>query len=195
MIAERRNGGSLDPERLLQWERCRPRLEVYLGSFAGLGREGIDEALQRTLIALWKKGGGLEGEARPWLYRVARNAALDLLRAKRREEGRRLEPRDGPRLEPSLGPRGEERSPVAELPSPYPGPEEGALGAEEETFVASFLASLPDGDRELLALAFAEGMSYPEIAALLGKPLGTVKWKVSELKRRLARRHEKEFGA
>jgi len=177
-----RDRNSLDSERLLLWERSRPSLEVYLQSFSGLGPEGVDETLQRTLIALWEKGGELGADARPWLFRVARNAALDMLRSSQRASSRLLEP----------GLEGPDR--ISILPSSYPGPEDGVLAAEEESLVATFVAGLPDGDRELLALAYAEGMSYPEIAALLGRPLGTVKWKIAELKRRLGRLYRKEFG-
>jgi DNA-directed RNA polymerase specialized sigma24 family protein len=79
------------------------------------------------------------------------------------------------------------------LPSPYPGPETRLLDLEQEAFVSRFLTSLRDRDRELLHLAFAEGLSYPDIASMTRRPLGTVKWKIAALKRQLAARYRKEF--
>jgi RNA polymerase sigma-70 factor (ECF subfamily) len=168
-------------EREAFWDDIRPRLQVYLRSFSGLSPEDAEEALQLTLVEFWRRAPGLGADARAWLYRVARNAAIDALRSGRRR---------GARIAPSM--TGERDAPV-DLPSPYPGPEARLLDLETEAFVARFLGGLDDRDRELLHLAFAEDFSYPAIASLTGRPLGTVKWKIAGLKRRLAERYRKEF--
>lgn len=162
------------------WLGMEPRLAVYLDSFPGLGAEAKEEILQKGLEAYWAKGQGLRDDARSWLYRVVRNAALDALRASARERRRRGELQD--------------MDAIASPPARYPQPEEALIKAEDEAFVSRFLASLPSRDRELLHLAFAEESTYPEIARILGIPVGTVKWRVHALKTRLSRAYEKEFG-
>lgn len=164
------------------WDELRPRLQVYLRSFRGLGPEDAEEVLQLALLAFWKRAPELGDDARSWLYRVARNAAIDALRAGRRR---------GARIAYGAGIAS---GGAADPPSPYPGPEARLLDLERETFVADFLAGLDDGDRELLYLAYAEDFSYRSIASLTGRPLGTVKWKIASLKRVLAARYRKEFG-
>ncbi|MBU0928481.1 MAG: RNA polymerase sigma factor [Spirochaetes bacterium] len=160
------------------WEDARPRLEAYLGSFAGLGAEDVEEILQDVSLVLWRRGAELEPDARAWLYRIARNAAIDALRYRRRRPTAAVSA-DAGGVEPT---------------SPYPGPEERLLEAERDAFVAAFLAGLSDRDREMLYLRAAEDYSYSRIAALVGLPLGTVKWRMAGLKRSLAARYRKEFG-
>jgi len=168
-------------EREAFWDDIRPRLQVYLRSFYGLGPEDAEEVLQLALLAFWKRAPALDGDARSWLYRVTRNAAIDALRAGKRRGA-----------ETSSGAKGA-LDVTVDPPSPYPGPEDRMLDLEREEFVARFLAGLNDGDRELLYLAYAEDFSYRSIASLTGRPLGTVKWKIAGLKRLLAARYRKEF--
>jgi len=168
-------------EREAYWEDIRPRLEVYLQSFAGLGPEDAEDVLQLVVLEFWRRAPGLEADARSWLYRVARNAAIDALRAGRRRGA-------------GMAARAGDRDEAADAPSPYPGPEARLLDLERQAFVVRFLGGLDDRDRELLHLAFAEDFSYPQIGSLTGQPLGTVKWRIAGLKRRLAADYRKEFG-
>ncbi len=183
-----------DSTREAFWRELRPRLELYLRSFSGLSPEDREDVLQRTLLAFLGRLGeppasGLSGaspserfsgDPRAWLYRVARNAAIDAIRAARREErrGRRVHIEQG----------------LSEPESPYRGPEASVLDAAEEAFVTLFLAGLPETDRGLLHLAYAEGLSYPEISEATGRPLGTVKWRMAALKRRLKAAYDKEYA-
>lgn len=166
------------------WQEFRPRLELYLRSFSALSVEDSEDILQRTLASYLERADEASAEApgdhRAWLYRVARNAAIDTVRRLRREErwGRRV----------SIDPG------IAEPESHYEGPEACAMDAAEADFVARFLAALADSDRELLHLAYAEGLAYPEIAAATGRPLGTVKWRMSSLRRRLKSAYDKEYS-
>ncbi len=86
------------------------------------------------------------GSQRGWLFGIARNAALDELRRRRRSA-------------PLLG----------ELPDESaPAPEEEADLAVQRTTVRVALAALAPRDRELVALKFHGGLSNAEIAAVLG---------------------------
>jgi RNA polymerase sigma-70 factor (ECF subfamily) len=91
---------------------------------------------------------------RPWLLGIARHVALDQLRARRRWE------RPGEVVE----------EPVDSSPSP----EEAADQTLRLASLRSALARLDDGPREALLAFHVEGLSYQEIAARLGVPMGTV---------------------
>jgi RNA polymerase sigma-70 factor, ECF subfamily len=85
------------------------------------------------------------GEERAWLFGIARNAALDELRRRRRLATMIAEPAD--RLDP--------------------GAEEGAEVALRRTDVRVALAKLPARERELIGLKFHAGLSNAEIARVL----------------------------
>lgn len=127
-----------------------------------------------ALIAFWRSGLEDAKGARPWLYRVVRNAAIDLLRKKSRS--------------PTLMP-----DPDKTAAWDY-APEELAMSREEAEFMGRFINSLAKPDQELCFLTFAEDLSYPEIAKLTGKALGTIKWRMAAIKRRLCKVYKKELG-
>jgi len=85
------------------------------------------------------------GSARAWLFGIARNAALDELRRRK-------------------------RAATAEMPPPPqdPGPDEAAQLAAERDAVRRALGTLPARDRELIALKYHAGLSNAEIAEVLG---------------------------
>lgn len=85
------------------------------------------------------------GSRRGWLFGIARNAALDELRRRRRTA-------------PLLG----------ELPDDAAGPDEEAEAAVRRTTVRAALAALSPRDRELVALKFHGGLTNAELAAVLG---------------------------
>ncbi|MEA2217939.1 MAG: hypothetical protein QOJ35_565 [Solirubrobacteraceae bacterium] len=86
------------------------------------------------------------GSQRGWLFGIARNAALDELRRRRRSA-------------PLIG----------ELPDELaPAPDEEADEAVRRTTVRAALAALPARERELVALKFHGGLSNAELATVLG---------------------------
>jgi RNA polymerase sigma-70 factor, ECF subfamily len=86
------------------------------------------------------------GEERAWLFGIARNAALDELRRRRRMAALAVDPED-----------------VAGH-----APEDGAEVALRRTAVRSALSELPARDREIVALKFHAGLSNGELAEVLG---------------------------
>jgi RNA polymerase sigma-70 factor (ECF subfamily) len=86
------------------------------------------------------------GEERAWLFGIARNAALDELRRRRRTAALVTEPSD-----------------VAEVEAG-----DGAEVALRRTAVQAALGKLPAREREIIALKFHAGMSNAELARVLG---------------------------
>jgi RNA polymerase sigma-70 factor (ECF subfamily) len=89
------------------------------------------------------------GEERAWLFGIARNAALDELRRRRRLATLAVDPAD-----PESG--GE------------PAVDDQAEVALRRTTVRAALAALPARDREIVALKFHGGLSNDELARVLG---------------------------
>ena len=95
-----------------------------------------------------------EMRLRPWLARIALNAARNSLRARH----------DHADLEA-----------VAEAATPTDGPTRIAERNDERQMWARLLAGLPDRYRLAVALRYVDDLSYPELAETLGRPLGSVK--------------------
>ena len=95
----------------------------------------------------------------PWAYRICVNAVTDELRRRRR----RREVIDG---------EVEARRPPETSP---PSPEEEVIARERLLRLNQDLSGLPDQQRTVFVLARLEGLSYKEIADLMGIPEGTVK--------------------
>ena len=69
------------------------------------------------------------------------------------------------RLEP-VDPQGEEREP--HLPSPQAGPDKVLEGEEVAAKIREILLAIPDNQRTAILLSRQEGMSYQEVAAVIG---------------------------
>jgi RNA polymerase sigma-70 factor, ECF subfamily len=104
---------------------------------------------------------------RVWLYRVARNHCLNLLRAR----GRR---RDRARL-----PSG------SDLAAAGTGTLTRLVEEEDEAVMARSLEALPEPQREALRLRYAEGLSREEIGRVLDVPASVVKSRLYEGLKRL----------
>ncbi len=89
------------------------------------------------------------GEERAWLFGIARNAALDELRRRRRQATLAVDP-------------------VDTISAQEGAAEDHANIALRRTAVRSALAALPPRDREIIALKFHGGLSNDELARVLG---------------------------
>ena len=106
-----------------------------------------------------------------WLFAIARNVAIDLLR--RRRPGGFEEPLE------------EGTQAFDRAPSNLPGALEQLLRSEKAELVQKLLAAQPPVYREILSLRFEEEMKLEEIAELLSVPLGTAKSRLSRALERL----------
>jgi RNA polymerase sigma-70 factor (ECF subfamily) len=102
---------------------------------------------------------------RNWLYRIAINAALDMLRRKPEET---LEDED-----------------VLMMPDQAAGPEMALIEKERVVQLRQALKSLPKAARSVLVLKEYGGLSYQEIASVLDVPVGTVMSRLNYARNRL----------
>lgn len=82
---------------------------------------------------------------------------------------------------------------VRKLLSELPEPETG-IGTETQFSLRQALARLPVSDRLMLTLFYVEGLRGTEIAAALGIPLGTLKSRLFNARRKLKNIYEVEIG-
>ena len=115
-----------------------------------------EDASQETFIQAWLHLSSYRPQTslRNWLYRIAVNAATDMLRKEKR-----ILPNDIEDLH---------------LTDYRPGPESLFSQKEKALLVQKAVLSLPDASRAVLVLKEYEGMSYHEIADALDIPMGTV---------------------
>ncbi len=129
-----------------------------------------DELVQETMITVWNKAGSYDATkagASTWIFTIARNKRIDLLRKLKRHSG------------------------MLDIDDIWPLEDEGAGPFQTlqqrvtEQRVRESLKTLPPAQREVLQLAFMEGKSHSEISAELALPLGTVKSRIRLAMQRL----------
>ena len=128
--------------------------------------EDAEEATQDAFLALWR---GIyrfrqESSLSTWIYRLASNACIDLMRRKKKGAG-------------SVSLDDEEL--FVDAVDPAPQPHEEAERRETQRLLQEGLLSLPAEYRSILLLREIEGLSYSEISAALDLELGTVKSRIS----------------
>lgn len=145
-----------------------PKLAGVLIRMLG-SRDEAEDVLQDVFIKVWNRAGSYDparGQAMGWLIAIARNAALDRLRARPEARGlRRAEAPSDP----------EAPDPVAALPADGPDAE-GMLAARGEAarVVACFGELEPDRAQAVRG-AYLMGLSYAELAKRHGVPLNTMR--------------------
>jgi RNA polymerase sigma-70 factor (ECF subfamily) len=132
-------------------------------------REQALDATQDTFVTAFRKASQFQGNSAlgTWLYRIAVNTCYDQLRRAKR--------RPAQQLPDHLEVVDEQAEEVME-----------SAGYRHEIVAA--LQSLPAEFRSAVVLADIEGMALPEIALVLGVPVGTVKSRVFRGRRLLAQK-------
>lgn len=130
-----------------------------------------EDVFQNTFLQVYTKSGQYEEgrPVRPWLYTIATHQAIDAMRRQGRHQAVSL---DQNREEL---PNGEVRNLVDLLETRGPGPAEQVQGDESRERVRASVESLPEFLRQVVVLAYYQGLKYREIADVLGIPVGTVK--------------------
>ena len=131
-------------------------------AFRHLGdRESSADIAQGTLVRVYERAGGyrLDATFKTWMYKIALNLIRDECRRRRaRRES----------LTSELG--------IADLSAEI-APDSGSLpeNAAMNAMVWQALERLPEERRSAVILKFRQGLTYVEIAKVMGAPVGTVK--------------------
>lgn len=157
---------------------------VFRTALAALGRaEDAEDAAQEAFLVAWQKLPGFRGDAtfRTWLLTITWHKALDRRRRRSQWWRRTQWTSDAIAAE-------HVRHPAEDLAAESATPERAAVARDLARHVAVEIAQLSPKLRDALLLATSGEYSYGEVAALLGIPLGTVKWRVSEARRMITSR-------
>jgi len=146
--------------------RYQYRLPRYLWTLTG-SREAAEDLFQETWIRVLERGHQYNPHWRfeAWLFSIARNLAIDLLRR------RQPESLDAWSLAHPHEDLGEREWPSGHAETPF----EAAAAGEQAEHVQNLLKRLPPEGREVLVLRFQEDMDLSEIAEVVKAPLSTVK--------------------
>ena len=150
---------------------ARHQSAVYRAALAALRvREDAEEVAQDAFIRAWRALDRFRGESsfRTWILRIAWNRAI----SKRRSVAGWLR----------------RATPIADVAEPAAGGDgqHGAVqNAELQAQIVNAIQALSPKLRDALLLAQSEEYQYDEIARMLGVPLGTVKWRISEARRKV----------
>lgn len=139
------------------FDRYALRVKAFLIR-GGTPRDLAEELSQEVMVTVWRKASSFDparASVATWLFTVARNRRIDMIRRQSRP------------------------SPDPEDPlfQPDPDPDGAAIvgAGQRDAVLRAALDRLPPEQREVLTVAFYEGLSQTEIAERLGVPLGTVK--------------------
>jgi RNA polymerase sigma-70 factor (ECF subfamily) len=151
-------------------QRYERELYGYLRRYLGDGNLAED-VFQNTCLQLYLKSGQYEEgrPVRPWLYTIATHQAIDALRRNGRHQALSL---DQAREET---PAGELHNLMELLESRTPEPGDVVQDQERRERVRASVEKLPDFLRQVLVMAYYQGLKYREIADILAIPVGTVK--------------------
>lgn len=162
----------------------RNRRAVFRAALAAVGSPGeADDVTQEAFVTAWRKLSGFRGDAqfRTWLLSITWRKAID--RRKSISRWLRLT------ATPSRNEDGDDLFDVVDqLPSADRAPDAALEASRLQRDVRKLIRTLPRKLREALLLAGAGEHTYDEIGAMLGTPVGTVKWRVAEARRVLKRK-------
>jgi len=130
-----------------------------------------DDVFQNTFVQVYLKIQQYEPgrPARPWLYAIATNQAIDALRRRNRRADQRAD------AAVSADEDGQPRPLFELLPATGDGPPDAADRTEQRELVRAAVDKLPDLLRQVVILAYFQGLKYRDIADALDIPVGTVK--------------------
>jgi RNA polymerase sigma-70 factor (ECF subfamily) len=127
-----------------------------------------EDLTQETFAAAWEKAGDFRGDStlRTWLHRIAYGKFVDARRARQRRAALAERLAGGP----AAG---------------APGPLEAVMADDQARHLSAQVQRLDPPERALIVLHYFQGLSYRDMAAVLGQPSGTVQWRTGLALRRL----------
>ncbi|MEM0976460.1 MAG: sigma-70 family RNA polymerase sigma factor [Pseudomonadota bacterium] len=135
-----------------------PRVKAFLMK-GGADASMAEECAQEAMITLWNKAALFDpsrASVSTWVFTIARNKKIDMLRRRSRPEPEEL-------------PWG---------PEPEPQPSDVIELQEDTARLADALAELPEKQRDIITRAFYGDLTHQELAEQTGLPLGTIKSRI-----------------
>lgn len=139
------------------FQRYAGRIKGFLMKGGARGDQA-EEIAQDVMVTIWRKAASFDPDkagAATWIFTIARNRRIDVIRRERRPEP---DPED----------------PLYKPDDPMT-PQQALAGQERDRRVREALDDLSDEQRQIVRMSFFIGLSHGEIAQKLDIPLGTVK--------------------
>ena len=166
----------------------RNRRAVFRAALAAVGNAAeADDVAQETFVTAYRKLASFRAESafRTWLLSIAWRKAID-----RRKAVTRWLRRSAAR--PDFA--DDETDVFERIASPDRPHDETLAAAELQRTLRKLIGALPHKLRDALLLAGSGDYTYEQIGVLLGSPVGTVKWRVSEARRILRTKLERALA-
>lgn len=142
---------------------------IYRFIYRLVGNENdASDIAQEVMVKVWKNLDKYDPaqDLKPWLFKIARNTAIDWLRRRRQIPFSRLD---------SVDEEGSERSFADTVVDLELLPDEVFAQKEIKEKFDQALETIPINERTIIVLHLEEGFTFNEIADLVGRPLNTVK--------------------
>jgi RNA polymerase sigma-70 factor (ECF subfamily) len=135
-------------------------------------QQDAEDVVQESFLRAWRQLGRFDERASfgTWLYRIATNCSLDLIRSRKRRSD-----------------FSEVEDPVSALPSGDPSPERVAMSGEVRERVAEAMDELSASERTAFVLRHFEGMRIEDVSRALGCQPGAAKHSVFRAVQKLRR--------
>ena len=157
------------------------RAKVFSVAYRLVGPDNADDVVMETYLKAWQAIPRFSGRSAlmTWLYRIARNCAVDHIRARRRRHESSLTELESDNGE--LTWIADETQKAADVL---------VAGSELAAEVQEALSRLSDEHRTVLLLRYADGLSYMDIGAATNVSIGTVMSRLFNAKRKLRKELE-----
>jgi RNA polymerase sigma-70 factor (ECF subfamily) len=179
----RAQSGDGDAFRLLVERHSR---SVFRLAFRMTGNEqDAEDVVQETFLRAYKQLSHYESRSSfaTWLYRIASNYSLDLIRMRKRHEDKREnDPEEG-------------RSIMDTVAATEPAQDRLVFSAQVQLSVTAAMNELSDLERSAFVLRHFEGMSIEEIGSMLGTSLNATKHSIFRAVQKLRKRLEPLVGS
>lgn len=135
--------------------------------------DSVDDVVQQVWTCVWQRIGELRdcNRWRPWVYRLARNAAID-------------GGRDATRRRKHFQAMAVHAGPAVSMAQPA-GPQEASAAQDKHAVVLAALQALPTLYREPFVLRHLSGWTYRQIAEVMGMPVDSVETRLVRARRLL----------
>ena len=161
LIYEAAQGSELSFGRLVKLSKSR-LLSIVLRTNPNLAQ--AEEVLQEVYLKIWAQADKFctsKASGNAWMASIALNAAIDSMRRNA--------------CRPTFEPHDVDVDPYETIDSPLLGPMQSLMAEQLRCVLATSLELLTTDQRIVLCLSFFDEQSHSQIAASLGKPLGSIK--------------------